>query len=275
MSVLGMLWQQAISQTFTEVHTLSCGDTAYISNLGFPTWNVADIVRYPALGHAILLGDFIPANLLQYTAPPCYSGRDTVVISCARATQITCDTGIYIFEFACPENIETAYPTTLACNDSVYVGNLSGWWAPAIIQPAQHGEARIVLEPTDGGGVFYKPDPGFEGLDFVKVSIHLGVGDTLLYLFQVYCDLTVGGQEVVIEPLTFFPNPVSNQLFIQDIGTLSEIWIYNAQGQSCPAQATNFANGYRVETGQLPPGYYFVLIKTKEGARISGNFVKI
>ncbi len=41
---LGLSWQQIAAQTFTEVHQLTCGDTAYIGNLGYPTWNIADIV---------------------------------------------------------------------------------------------------------------------------------------------------------------------------------------------------------------------------------------
>jgi len=268
----GSCWHAIPAQTFTEVHPITCGDTVYIGNLGYPTWNVADIVRHPALGHAILLGDFIPANLLEYTSPPCVVGRDTVVIACAHATQITCDTGIYIFEMTCPENIDPVYPTTLACNDSVYVDNLSGWWAPEIIQHAQNGEARIILEPTDGAGVFYRPNPGFEGLDYVKVQINFG--DTLLYLFQVYCDLTVGGQVVHTPPLSFYPNPVGRQLFIQDSGNLLEAQVFNLQGQICPALATDRAGGYLIETGHLPPGFYFVVIRTRQGARISGSFVK-
>lgn len=271
--LIGLSWQQITAQTFTEVHQLTCGDTAYIGNLGYPTWNVAKIVQHPALGHAILLGDFIPANLLEYTSPPCVVGRDTVVIECAHATQITCDTGIYVFEMTCPENIEPVYPTTLACNDSVYVDNLSGWWAPAIAQQAQHGEARIILEPTDGAGVFYRPDPGFEGLDFVKVSLYNG-GDTVLYLFQVYCDLTVGSQVVEPEPLTFFPNPVQQHLYVQDVGNLADVQVFNLRGQNCPVRGTDRIGGYRIETGHLPAGFYFVVIRTKQGGRISGSFVK-
>jgi len=270
---VGSFGQSITAQTFTEVHTITCGDTAYIGNLGYPTWNIAEIVQHPALGHAILLGDFIPANLLEYTSPPCVVGRDTVIIECAHATQITCDTGIYVFEMTCPENIEQVYPTTLPCNDSVYVANLSGWWAPQIAQQAQHGESRIVLEPTDGAGVFYRPNPGFEGLDYVKVQINNG-GDTLLYLFQVYCDLTVGGQVVTSQPLTFYPNPVGQYLFIQDAGNLLDAQVFNLRGQACPVQATDRIGGYLVETGHLPAGFYFVVIRTKQGAKISGSFVK-
>lgn len=270
---IGSFGQSITAQTFTEVHAITCGDTVYIGNLGYPSWNVADIVTLPALGHAILLGDFIPANLLEYTSPPCVVGRDTVVIACAHATQITCDTGIYIFEMTCPENIDPVYPTALACNDSVYVDNLSGWWAPEIIQQAQNGESRIVLEPTDGAGVFYRPNPGFEGLDYVKVQINNG-GDTLLYLFQVYCDLTVGGQVVHTQPLIFYPNPVGQHLFIQDAGNLLDAQVYNLHGQACPVRAADRTGGYLIETGHLPGGYYFVVIRTKQGGRISGSFVK-
>jgi len=270
---VGSFWNSITAQTFTEVHQLTCGDTAYIGNLGYPSWNVAEIVQHPALGHAILLGDFIPANLLKYTSPPCVASRDTVIINCAHATQITCDTGIYVFEMTCPENIDPVYPTALACNDSVYVGNLSGWWAPEIIQEAQNGESRIIPEPTDGAGVFYRPNPGFEGLDYVKVQINNG-GDTLLYLFQVYCNFTVGGQVVYAQPLSFYPNPVSQYLFIQNAGNLLNVQVFNLQGQTCPVRATDRTGGFLIETGHLPVGFYFVVIRTKQGAKISGSFIK-
>lgn len=271
--LIGLSWQQITAQTFTEVHQLTCGDTAYIGNLGYPSWNIADIVQLPALGHAILLGDFIPANLLQYTSPPCVEGRDTVIIACAHATQITCDTGIYVFEMTCPEHIEPVYPTTLACNDSVYVGNLSGWWAPQIIRQAQNGESRIVIEPTDGAGVFYRPNPGFEGLDYVKVEINFG-GDTLLYLFQVYCDLTVGVNIVNLQPMTFAPNPVGAYLWVHDTGNLLDAKVFNLYGQLCPVRAVDRIGGYLLETDHLPAGFYTVIIRTKQGARLSGSFIK-
>ncbi|NUO02203.1 MAG: T9SS type A sorting domain-containing protein [Saprospiraceae bacterium] len=200
-------------------------------------------------------------------------GKDTVIISCAHATQITCDTGIYVFEIGCPENLDPVYPISLACNDSVYVGNLSGWWSPEIIQTAENGESRIILEPTDGAGVFYRPDPGFEGLDYVKVSINLGA-DTLLYLFQVYCDLTVGNQEVSAKPVVFYPNPAGAQLLIQDAGQLLDARVYNQQGQLCPAPAKDRDGGFIIETEHLPTGFYFVIITTKQGTRLRGSFIK-
>lgn len=268
------LSQTAFNQTFTEVYQLTCGDTAYVSNLGSPTWGIAHIVERPAYGHAVLLGDFIPANLLEYTSPPCFAGSDTVIIECAHATQITCDTGIYIFQMTCPETSPQIHVREVLCNDSIYVDNLSGWQGPVITQAAQHGAAHIVLEPTDGAGVFYRPDQGFEGLDYVKVALSFtGSGDTVLYLFQVYCELTVDQQEAFSKPLALFPNPAGEHLFIQYPNEFEVIQLFDAQGRRQSTPMHYEAGQYRLEISHLPAGFYF--LKAKDGfTDFVGRFIK-
>jgi hypothetical protein len=265
---------QAIpAQTFTETHQIQCGDTVSISGLGYPTWNDPHILKKPAYGHALLLGDFVPPNSMQYISPPWFEGVDTVVVECAHATQITCDTGIYVFEIGCAESIAPVYVSEVACDDSVYVPNLSGWWAPQLIDSAQHGFAQVILEPTDGAGVFYRPDPGFEGLDYVRVQLYLGA-DTLLYLFQVYCDLMTTQNEVRIEPLEVFPNPAKESLYIRNSGVIDAIQIVDAQGRSFSAILEKTESIYRLDISRLPAGFYFIKTKTAAGVNFAGRFVK-
>lgn len=261
------------AQTFTETHQIQCGDTVSISGLGYPTWNDPHIVKKPAYGHALLLGDFVPPNSMQYISPPWFEGVDTVIVECAHATQITCDTGIYVFEIGCAESIAPVYVSEVACDDSVYVPNLSGWWAPQLIDSARHGFAQVILEPTDGAGVFYRPDPDFEGLDYVRVQLYLGA-DTLLYLFQVYCDLTVGQQEVRQEPLEIFPNPVGDYLNIRYSGDIAAIRVIDAQGRMFPGILYGTNGFYRLDTSHLPTGVYFIKTKTAAGVNFAGRFVK-
>ncbi len=93
---------QATAQTFTEVHELTCGDSLHIGSLGYPTWNMPVIVNGPAQGEALIGGDLW--YTLIYQSDDHFEGLDTVVVQCAHATQITCDTGIYVFHIGCPTN---------------------------------------------------------------------------------------------------------------------------------------------------------------------------
>ncbi len=259
--------------TFTEVYSLACGDTIVIGGLGYPTWSIPHILKRPGNGHAILIGDFIEANILQYQSPPCFSGRDTVIIECAHATQITCDTGIYIFEMTCPEVLEPVYPVEVACNDSVYVGNLSGWAFPEILQGPANGIAEIILEPTDGAGVFYRPNPGFEGLDAVKVRL-VNFQDTLLYLFQVYCDQFVSATSQdprQASGIRLFPNPAGDFVFFHSLEPVGRIKLLDITGKSVPARFSQENELVSIQIHHLAKGLYIVVVdgdKNRGAARI-------
>lgn len=272
---LGLLSLTMSAQTFTEEINLPCGDTSVIGSLGYPTWNPPAIVKRSSYGHASLLGDFIEANILQYLAPPCFSGRDTVIIQCARATQITCDTGIYVFNIGCETSIPTVYSYEVDCLDSIYVNNLSGWSAPAILDSAQFGRSYIVLEPTDGAGVFYQPEPGFEGLDFVKVTTGLGSNrDTLLYLFRVYCGLvSKTATPEKIQPRAW-PNPATDWIFLEGLVIApASVRLWNLQGQAMNAPWDDSRNALRAT--HLPPGIYFLTAYTTGGIPVQVRFFKL
>lgn len=243
------------AQTFTETRDITCGDTSIVGSLGYPTWNPAQIVDLPTYGHAMLLGDFIEPNLLQYVAPPHFEGVDTLVVACAHATQITCDTGIYVYQISCPDPVSPVFPNLVHCNDSVYINNLSGWWAPQVLQQAQHGHAEIILEPTDGAGIAYRPDPGFEGLDAVTVSL-MGGTQFYLYLFQVYCDLTTGNSELQAEEITVFPNPATNELFVQYAGHVNAWNLIAMNGARRLVDVKPLGNLLRLDLSDIPPGVY-------------------
>jgi hypothetical protein len=247
----------SFSQTFTEVHPIPCNDTLYIGNLGYPTWNAARILKTPRLGHAMLLGDFVAANLLQYQSPPCVSGRDTVVIECAHATQITCDTGIYIFEINCPENLSPVYPYEMPCNDSIYTNNLSAWWFPQLLTNPKHGFANVYMTPTDGAGVFYRPNPGFEGLDAVKVTFG-NFSDTVLFVFKVYCNLVSAQSNPTTEAIQVFPNPATEDIYIYTKDNLKTFRITNLLGQSWTLNGERTETGYHINLRGFPPGVYFL-----------------
>lgn len=267
--VLSTVAFSAMSQTFVQEHDISCGDTVYIGNLGFPTWAIANIEQRPTYGHAILLGDFIPANLLQYTSPPCFSGLDTVVISCAQATQLTCDTGIYVFRTSCPENLDNIQPYLVHCNDSIQIENLSGWHSPEIIAPAVNGEAHLIYTPFDAVYMHYKPNPGFEGLDAVKVKLSGLANDTALYLFQVYCDLSTAVSEAPTEAdWLVYPNPAGDWLYLHTTDPLEQLWLVNALGQQklLPTPTTSMGR-YELNLAGLSAGLYVLYARTDQGIR--------
>lgn len=261
------------TQTFTEQHDIQCNDSILVGPLGYPTWNIPTFVELPAAGYAELITEFPGGSVMNYKAPPAYAGLDTVVVACAHATQITCDTGIYVFNIGCPLVIEPVFFTQVPCNDSVYVANLSGWFAPQIAMQALHGASSIVLEPTDGAGVKYVPNPGFVGLDFVLVSL-FNQQQTYMYVFQVYCNLTTGVQDLSIRPLMLYPNPGGDVLYFDSSEPVDQIMLINAMGVSCKLPFDQTQDGhYMIKLGAYPAGVYY-LIANSGSERLAGKFIK-
>lgn len=119
------------AQTFTENKDLLCGDSIHIDQLGFPTWNMPVIAQGPTQGTATITGDLWYS--LIYQSPVDFEGLDTVVVACAHATQITCDTGIYVFHINCQTSTSEASSNTglkifpnPACEEVFIQGALSG-----------------------------------------------------------------------------------------------------------------------------------------------------
>ncbi|MEZ4921421.1 MAG: T9SS type A sorting domain-containing protein [Saprospiraceae bacterium] len=257
--------------TFTETIQLACGDTAVIGNLGFPTWNDPHIIQPPRWGYAVLLGDFVPPNILEYQAPPCFTGSDTVIIECAHATQVTCDTGIYIFEISCNNPApDYTITNTVQCEDSIYVDNLNGFQGPQITSGPDHGQAQIIFEPTDGAGVLYIPQPGFEGLDWVKVSTISG--ETYLYIFQVSCTAT-STHEKTIHPLDIYPNPASSSIQVRGLTNVKQVRCYDLAGREFTPMYDSNTDSHRVDISSFPAGFYILKAYTSEGQHV-GRFVK-
>ncbi len=93
----------ASAGTFTEYHTVTCGSILQLGRVGYPTWNEAVVIRAPAHGEAIVQTiNFVDS--LFYHSESNYFGVDTFIVVCAHATQITCDTGIYIVQTTCGTN---------------------------------------------------------------------------------------------------------------------------------------------------------------------------
>lgn len=94
------------NNSFTEVYNITCDSTLLIGQLGYPTWVTPSIIDPPANGNAAILTDGLWSSL-QYIPNSGFSGSDTIVVECAHATQITCETGTYIVNVECTNSVIT------------------------------------------------------------------------------------------------------------------------------------------------------------------------
>jgi hypothetical protein len=99
--------------SFTEHHTVNCGTMLSLGRVGYPTWNPATVIQAAAHGEATV-STINLIDSLFYQAAPNYEGLDTFIVACAHATQITCDTGIYIIETVCNTNAARDLPAIKA-----------------------------------------------------------------------------------------------------------------------------------------------------------------
>ncbi|MBK8242393.1 MAG: T9SS type A sorting domain-containing protein [Saprospiraceae bacterium] len=260
-----------MAQTFTIVKSIPCGDSINITGLGYPSWNPPKIIQRPKLGHAILIGDKSFENTMKYTAPPCLIGSDTIMVLCAKATQITCDTGIYIFDISCTSSTPDFTTHEVDCMDSIYINNLNAFWQPQIITNPLHGFAKIILEPTDGAGVLYIPNKGYQGQDYVKVSI--GGKAPKLYVFNVYCDIKVNTNIVPNLEYLLYPNPASEFLALNFPHESLFTDCVNVHGLNIPLAHHQNDDQWIFDIKNLNPGMYY-LEMNHQGKRFIFKWMK-
>lgn len=249
--------------TFTEYLEVNCNTDTTIKGLGYPTWVIPVIVKKPSLGFAIIESDGI-YSALRYTAAPCVKGNDTIIVSCARATQIQCDTGIYIFTISCNEVIDYTISHALSCRDSAST-YLSGFGVAEIIEGPNHGKARIDRGLTDLDSLVYYPDSSYQGLDYIKLSLFGGAIRYLL-IYQIECKLPNASKNIdENEELVIYPNPVKDFFFIKrtELSSLIGINLVNALGVQLNVKYDVIDGGVLIDVNRFPPGRYSVIIREK------------
>lgn len=179
-----------ISTSFIENHSIACDSTLTIDGLGYPTWAIPSIIDAPTNGTATIVSDGINSSL-QYTPPAGFAGIDTVIVECAHATQITCSTGMYIFEVNCAtEGYHFSENHTAVCLETQYIGVGCGN-TPTITEPPQNGIATILYGDACNMLV-YMPFGTFMGQDQVGVACAAidtsGVCQNGLYKIDVICE---------------------------------------------------------------------------------------
>jgi hypothetical protein len=254
-----MLPAAVLAQTFTEKIEMVCGDTFRTQMLGYPTWNPPQIIRAARFGHA----ETDASNRLVYRATPYYRGSDTVVVACARATQITCDTGIYIFRATCADSAASVAVYQVPCGDSLCVFDMSSWGAPMVLQKATKGNVQVQLSPVDGPARFcYRPNAGFEGTDFAIVRYY---GKPRLYVLHVSCKISNTTAAPTVLPLRVSPNPATGLVRIDMPESPVAVRLVHASGSVTDVAYTAEDNALLLDLTPLPTGVYALWVQFRHG----------
>jgi hypothetical protein len=245
---------------FTKSDTISCGDSIIYKNLGYPSWIIPEIIRPPQYGDAVIKTDGVYSSM-QYQAPVCFKGIDTIVVLCAKATQISCDTGMYILNINCKEVADQVEVKNMNCNDSV-TSYLSGFGVAQITEGPFNGKAILYRGLTDLDSLVYYPDSIFSGMDYIKLSLFGGVLKSLI-IYHVNCKLPSNTNESDSEELIVFPNPVSGDRVIisASIQTVRKLFLINAQGIPLFFNYSHSTDTIIGDVSNLPNGIYTLILQ--------------
>lgn len=251
--------------SFIEDHYIYCGAILELGPVGYPTWNPASIVQPPEHGRVFIFTDGPFPDSLVYKSDYGYLGVDTFVVECARATQITCDTGIYIIHvIGCPPIFAFTETHEITCDSTLLIPELGYpfWVVPEIIQAPSNGQATILnLSSLDRDTLQYIPPPGFNGTDTVIVECAHATQvycETGIYIINVSCT----NQSRESKPglgLRFFPNPVVDVLLIECPSSIERLLVTAATG--LPIRNIRLpvpSRSVEVNVESLPSGWYIL-----------------
>lgn len=252
--------QLSAQNSFTKTDTIFCGDSITYKNLGYPSWVIPEIINPPQYGNAMIKTDGVYSSM-QYNAPPCFRGMDTIIVLCAKATQVSCDTGIYILYINCNEVADHVEVHSLSCGDSAST-YLSGFGVAQIAGGPFHGEAKLYRGLSDLDSLVYYPDSLFSGMDYIKLSLLGGILKNLI-IYHVHCKLPSDVKEFHNEVLNIFPNPVTrDKLFIYGRNqTIKKLCIINSLGTPVAVHFTESSDAILVDVGNLTNGWYSVIVQ--------------
>lgn len=249
------------SGSFVEHHDVVCGQPLSVGGLGYPIWNPASIVQGPLHGTADILHGTGPDTLV-YWANAGFEGTDTVVVACAFATQIVCDTGTYILHVSCPPLPDSTEFHALHCDSILLLTQLGlpGTASPSVVQSPWHGELALLnAEASDYDSLLYIPESGFMGADSFLVDCAYANDSactTVLFRLQVSCtDLvrSVAGED----GFRLFPNPSTGSVNLESDWPVLALRLTNAMGACVWRDASEPAfYGKTVDWGELPKGWY-------------------
>lgn len=109
------------------------------------------------------------------------------------------------------------------------------------------------------------------------VNGELYIGDISSGSIYKIKDATLGLDESTLSHIKLFPNPVNDELTI-DFGTsnrqISEVYVYNVQGQQIKTLITFKNNSSKISTKNMAKGMYIMEIFNDAGQKTTRKFVK-
>jgi type IX secretion system substrate protein len=234
--LLATLGHLAQADTFTEYHAMLCGAILDLGPVGYPMWNPATVIKEPEHGQVFIFSNQSVPYTMFYKSDYGYLGQDTFIVACAHATQITCDTGIYIISVVgCPPLYAFTETHDITCDSTLLVPGLGYpiWVTPEIEQPPNHGSATILsANAADLDTLMYVPEPDFSGLDTVVVMCAHATQltcETGIYIFDVSC-LNAAADAGRDLALSVFPNPAHGTLRITAAVPIGRLELAAASG---------------------------------------------
>lgn len=263
----------AQADTFTEYHTILCGAIIELGPVGYLNWNPATVIKPPQNGKVfIFTGQPYPDSMF-YKSDYGYFGQDTFIVACVHATQITCDTGIYIMTVAgCPPLYAFTETHDITCDSTLLVPGLGYpvWVTPEIEQFPNHGTATILsANAVDLDTLMYVPEPGFSGTDTVVVTCAHATQitcETGIYIVEVSCLNAVGntGRDPV---LSVFPNPAHHTLRIKATVPIERLKLTAASGTVVQTiEMKSPLPEAMMDLDGVPPGCYYLTVWSGRGA---------
>jgi len=244
---------------FTEHIFLNCASTAVIDHLGYPTWVTPTIIGFPLHGTATIHPDGQQLwSELHYAASLGYAGTDTVIVECAHATQITCETGTYIFHIVCGTS-PLHYYYDMVCDSLTALGQYSGSFGmpPQLIIPPVHGNALI-----EGTLISYIANQGFSGADSFYVSnVDVSPVDEGLYGWfhlSIDCPNGISEREDWESDLRHHFTEEGLLLYSSPISKYQEIQIVDIKGRALLRRSLLPGSQLMVSTSHWPAGIYFL-----------------
>lgn len=249
-------------QSFTEHIKIHCNDSVIREHLGYPTWNPATIIKKPHYGIAEIRDDSSLRQTLYYRPPIYFHGKDTLMVLCAKATQITCDTGIYLIDVDCNERVDSFIIINTACEviDTFKIAYQS---EVEIAEKHIHGQATKLFGPVEDM-ILYQSEPGYKGQDYILLYLNQ-LKQYWLLIYNVACKDIVNTKNINTEDTRRKTILISKNLLSLEALNLGEadleISLMDLNGNQFKVELDYQSGGRNIKLDLLQNGFYFLSYK--------------
>jgi len=252
--------------TFTEYIPLHCNDSVIRKNLGYPSWNPAILIKKPQFGIAEIREDSFLRQSLYYKPPIYFHGYDTLMVLCAKATQITCDTGIYILEVSCNAQIDSFIVINTKC-EKIDTLRIDDAYNAEISESHIHGQVSMLLGlPEDR--LLYQSESKYEGQDYVLLYLNQ-LRQYWLVIYNVACNISSTqntANKAQWAETIFVTNDFLHYNINNTESSNQELLLFDLHGKQFKLETEMLTNGLQLKLNELPSGYYFLTSKSNKQA---------